>query len=138
MEKSGLAWTDPAPFVEGKTLAEALMEPTRIYVKSILPLMKSGLVNAGAHITGGGLIENPPRCIAEGLKAEFDWNAWELSPLFQWLQSVGEIADHEMRRTFNCGVGFILICDPQNAEPVLASLLNAGEEAFICGQLVAA
>jgi len=138
VEKSGLKWTDPAPFAEGQTLAEALMTPTRIYVKPILPLMKSGLVNAGAHITGGGLIENPPRCIAEGLKAEFDWNAWELSPLFQWLQSVGEIADHEMRRTFNCGVGFILICAPENAEPVLAALLNAGEEAFICGQLVAA
>lgn len=138
VEKSGLKWTDPAPFAEGQTLAEALMTPTRIYVKSILPVMKSGLVNAGAHITGGGLIENPPRCIAEGFKAEFDWNAWELSPLFQWLQSVGEIADHEMRRTFNCGVGFILICAPENAEPVLAALLDAGEEAFICGQLVAA
>ncbi|WP_409018434.1 phosphoribosylformylglycinamidine cyclo-ligase [Brevundimonas vesicularis] len=138
VEKSGLGWDGAAPFAEGKTLAEALMEPTRIYVKTVLPLMKAGLVNAGAHITGGGLIENPPRCIAEGLKAEFDWNAWEMPPVFQWLQEVGEIDAHEMRRTFNCGVGFILIARPENAEPILAALLNAGEEAFICGQLVAA
>lgn len=138
VEKSGLGWNGAAPFADGKTLAEALMEPTRIYVKSVLPLMKAGLVNAGAHITGGGLIENPPRCIAEGLKAEFDWNAWELPPVFQWLQEVGEIDTHEMHRTFNCGVGFILIAAPQNAEPILAALLNAGEEAFICGQLVEA
>ncbi|MGI4818495.1 MAG: phosphoribosylformylglycinamidine cyclo-ligase [Janthinobacterium lividum] len=138
VEKSGLGWDGAAPFVEGKTLAEALMEPTRIYVKSVLPLMKAGLVNAGAHITGGGLIENPPRCIVEGLKAEFDWNAWELPPVFQWLQEAGEIETHEMHRTFNCGVGFILIASPENAEPILAALLNAGEEAFICGQLVEA
>ena len=138
VEKSGLGWNGAAPFAEGKTLAEALMEPTRIYVKSVLPLMKAGLVKASAHITGGGLIENPPRCIVEGLKAEFDWNAWELPPVFQWLQDVGEIETHEMHRTFNCGVGFILIASPENAEPILAALLNAGEEAFICGQLVAA
>lgn len=138
VDKSGLGWDGAAPFAEGKTLAEALMEPTRIYVKSVLPLMKSGLVNAGAHITGGGLIENPPRCIAEGFKAEFDWNAWEMPPVFQWMAEVGEIDAHEMRRTFNCGVGFILIAKPENAEPILAALLNAGEEAFICGQLVEA
>ncbi len=138
VEKSGLGWNGAAPFAEGKTLAQALMEPTRIYVKSVLPLMKAGLVKAGAHITGGGLIENPPRCIVEGLKAEFDWNAWELPPVFQWLQEAGEIETHEMHRTFNCGVGFILIASPENAEPILAALLNAGEEAFICGQLVEA
>jgi len=138
VEKSGLGWNGAAPFAEGKTLAQALMEPTRIYVKSVLPLMKASLVKAGAHITGGGLIENPPRCIVEGLKAEFDWNAWELPPVFQWLQEAGEIETHEMHRTFNCGVGFILIASPENAEPILAALLNAGEEAFICGQLVEA
>jgi len=135
VEKSGLKWSDDAPFSPGHTLAEALMAPTRIYVKSIVPLMKAGLVKGGAHITGGGLIENPPRCIAEGLKASFDWDAWPLPHVFQWLAETGGISDHEMRRTFNCGVGFILIVSPENAEPVLASLLNAGEAAFICGQL---
>jgi len=138
VEKSGLAWGDDAPFAKDRSLAQALMEPTRIYVKPVLPLMKAGLVKGAAHITGGGLIENPPRCIAEGLKASFDWNSWPMPHVFQWLAETGGISDHEMRRTFNCGVGFILIVSPENAEPVLAALLNAGEVAFVCGQLEAA
>ena len=77
-------------------------------------------------------------CIAEGLKASFDWDAWPMPHVFQWLAETGGISDHEMRRTFNCGVGFILIVSPENAEPVLAALLNAGEVAFVCGQLEAA
>jgi len=138
VEKSGLAWGDDAPFAKDRSLAQALMEPTRIYVKPVLPIMKAGLVKGAAHITGGGLIENPPRCIAEGLQARFDWNAWPMPAVFQWLAETGGISDHEMRRTFNCGVGFILIVSPENAEPVLAALLNAGEVAFVCGQLKAA
>ena len=136
VDRSGLAWGDDAPFAKDRSLAQALMEPTRIYVKSVLPLMKAGLIKGAAHITGGGLIENPPRCIAEGLSAEFDWNAWPTPPVFQWLAETGGISDHEMRRTFNCGVGFILIVAPENAEEVLAGLLEAGEAAFVCGQLV--
>lgn len=138
VEASGLNWGDDAPFAKDRTLAQALMEPTRIYVKPVLPLMKAGLIKGAAHITGGGLIENPPRCIAEGLTAAFDWNAWPLPHVFEWLQRTGGVSDHEMRRTFNCGVGFILIVAPENAEPVLAALLNAGETAFVCGQLQAA
>jgi phosphoribosylaminoimidazole synthetase len=138
VEKSGLAWGDDAPFAKDRSLAQALMEPTRIYVKPVLPLMEAGLVKGAAHITGGGLIENPPRCIAEGLKAAFDWDSWPMPQVFQWLAETGGISDHEMRRTFNCGVGFILIVSPENAEPVLAELLNAGEVAFVCGQLEAA
>ena len=138
VEKSGLTWGDDAPFAKDRSLAQALMEPTRIYVKPVLPLMKAGLVKGAAHITGGGLIENPPRCIAEGLQASFDWDAWPMPAVFQWLAETGGISDHEMRRTFNCGVGFILIVSPENAEPVLAALLNAGEVAFVCGQLEAA
>ncbi|WP_295226483.1 phosphoribosylformylglycinamidine cyclo-ligase [uncultured Brevundimonas sp.] len=138
VEKSGLAWGDDAPFAKDRSLAQALMEPTRIYVKPVLPIVKAGLVKGAAHITGGGLIENPPRCIAEGLQARFDWNAWPMPAVFQWLAETGGISDHEMRRTFNCGVGFILIVSPENAEPVLAALLNAGEVAFVCGQLEAA
>ncbi|WP_269716854.1 phosphoribosylformylglycinamidine cyclo-ligase [Caulobacter sp. NIBR2454] len=138
VERSGLSWDAPAPFAEGQTLAEALMAPTRIYVKSVLPLLQAGRVKGGAHITGGGLIENPPRAIAEGLVPKIDWNAWPLPPVFAWLQEVGGVADHELRRTFNCGVGFMLICSPSDAEPVLAALLNAGEDAFICGELAAA
>ena len=138
VEKSGLAWGDDAPFAKDRSLAQALMEPTRIYVKPVLPIMKAGLVKGAAHITGGGLIENPPRCIAEGLQARFDGNAWPMPAVFQWLAETGGISDHEMRRTFNCGVGFILIVSPENAEPVLAALLNVGEVAFVCGQLEAA
>jgi phosphoribosylformylglycinamidine cyclo-ligase/phosphoribosylamine--glycine ligase/phosphoribosylglycinamide formyltransferase/phosphoribosylformylglycinamidine cyclo-ligase len=138
VERSGLGWDAPAPFEAGKTLGEALMAPTRIYVKSTLPLLKAGLVKGGAHITGGGLIENPPRCIADGLVPAFDWDAWPLPPVFQWLQQTGGVADHELRRTFNCGVGFVLVVAAENAEPVLAALLNAGETAFVCGQLQAA
>jgi phosphoribosylaminoimidazole synthetase len=136
--RSGLAWDAPAPFATDLSLAEALMAPTRIYVKSVLPLIKAGLIHGGAHITGGGLIENPPRAVAEGLKPEFDWDAWTLPAVFDWLQKTGGVSDHELRRTFNCGVGFILIVPPRAAEPVLASLLDSGENAFVCGQLIAA
>lgn len=136
VERSGLTWNDEAPFAPGQTLGEALMTPTRIYVKSVLPLIKAGLIKGGAHITGGGLIENPPRAIAEGLEPQFDWNAWPLPPVFAWMQEVGGLSDHELRRTFNCGVGFMLIVAAQDAEPVLAALLNAGENAFVCGQLI--
>ncbi len=135
VERSGLGWNDAAPFAPGQTLGEALMTPTRIYVKSVLPLIKAGLIKGGAHITGGGLIENPPRAIAEGLEPQFDWNAWPLPPVFAWMQEVGGLSDHELRRTFNCGVGFMLIVAAEDAEPVLAALLNAGENAFVCGQL---
>jgi phosphoribosylaminoimidazole synthetase len=138
VEMSNLPWDAPAPFAQGQTLGEALMAPTRIYVKSILPLIKASLIEGGAHITGGGLIENPPRAIAEGIEPHFDWSAWPLPPVFQWLQKMGGVADHELRRTFNCGIGFILIVKPANATEVLASLLDAGETAFVCGQLVAA
>jgi phosphoribosylformylglycinamidine cyclo-ligase len=135
VERSLLDWEAEAPFAPGKTLAEALMAPTRLYVKPVLPLLKAGLVKACAHITGGGLVENPPRVIREGLEARFDWDAWALPPVFRWLQETGGVDDLEMRRTFNCGVGLILIASPQDAEPVMAALLNAGEEAFVCGQL---
>ena len=138
VERSGLAWDAAAPFEDGKTLAQALLAPTRIYVKTVLPHLKAGRIEGLAHITGGGLIENPPRAIAEGLVARFDWNAWPLPPVFDWLQREGGISDHELRRTFNCGVGFILVVAAGDAEPVLAALLNADEDAFICGQLVQA
>ena len=138
VERSGLAWDASAPFEPGVSLGAALMAPTRIYVKAILPLIKAGLIEGGAHITGGGLIENPPRAIAQGLEPQFDWDAWPLPPVFAWLQQVGGVSDHELRRTFNCGVGFVLIVKPRHAGAVLESLLDAGESAFVCGQLVKA
>ncbi len=134
VERSGLSWDAKSPFGEG-TLAEALMAPTRIYVKSVHPLLKAGKVKGVAHITGGGLIENPPRAIAEGLEARFDWNAWPLPPVFEWLQREGGIDDHELRRTFNCGIGLLLIVGKDQAPEVLMALLDAGEDAFVCGEL---
>jgi phosphoribosylformylglycinamidine cyclo-ligase/phosphoribosylamine--glycine ligase/phosphoribosylglycinamide formyltransferase/phosphoribosylformylglycinamidine cyclo-ligase len=137
VELSGLGWDAPAPFAPGQSLAEALMTPTRIYIESVLPLAKAGLISGCAHITGGGLIENPPRAIAKGLVPRFDWGAWTPPPVFAWLAETGGVAESEMRRTFNCGVGLMLIVSPRDAEPALAALLNAGENAFVCGELAA-
>lgn len=134
VERSGLAWDAPCPFAEG-SLAQVLMAPTRIYVKSLLPLIKAGRIKGGAHITGGGLIENPPRAIAEGLAPRFDWKAWPLPPVFNWLQREGGLDDHELRRTFNCGIGFLVIVARDQAPEVLMALLDAGEVAFVCGEL---
>jgi phosphoribosylformylglycinamidine cyclo-ligase len=138
VERSGLAWDAPAPFEEGKTLAQALLAPTRIYVKTVLPHLKAGRIEGLAHITGGGLIENPPRAIAEGLVARFDWNAWVPPPVFAWMQEVGGVSDLEMRRTFNCGVGLMLIVDPHELPDVLEGLVRAGEDAFVIGELAKA
>jgi phosphoribosylaminoimidazole synthetase len=138
VERSGMAWDAPAPFAEGQTLAEALMVPTRIYARSLTPLIKAGQIKGLAHITGGGLTENPPRAIAEGLVPRFDWEAWPLPPVFAWLAETGGVAQEEMRRTFNCGLGMVLIVGPAEAPNVLEALLAAGEDAFICGELAAA
>jgi phosphoribosylaminoimidazole synthetase len=132
---SGLAWSAPAPFDPGASLGEALMAPTRIYVRSVLPLMRQRLVLGAAHITGGGLVENPPRALREGLAPRFDWNAWDLPPVFRWLGQTGGIQTEELRRTFNCGLGFILVVRPADAPAALAALVEAGETAFVCGEL---
>jgi phosphoribosylaminoimidazole synthetase len=138
VERSGLAWDAPAPFEDGKTLADALLAPTRIYVKTVLSHLKAGRIEGLAHITGGGLIENPPRAIANGLVARFDWNAWVPPPVFGWLQQVGGVSDLELRRTFNCGVGLMLIVDPRDLAEVLEGLVRAGEDAFVIGELAKA
>jgi phosphoribosylformylglycinamidine cyclo-ligase len=134
-ERSGLTWDEMAPFANDTSLGEALMTPTRIYVAGVLPLMQAGLVSGAAHITGGGLVENPPRAVADSLEPRFDWDAWTPPAVFQWLQDVGGVGDSELRRTFNCGIGFILIVPPKNVERVLAALELAGENAFVCGEL---
>ncbi len=135
VERSGLSWDAPAPFAPSETLAEALMAPTRIYVRSVLPLAKAGLIKGGAHITGGGLIENPPRAVAKGLFPRIDWEAWPAPPVFAWLQQTGGLADQELRRTFNCGLGFVVIAGREQAQEVLSALLDAGEEAWAIGEL---
>jgi len=136
-ELGRIGWDAPAPFAPDMSLAEALMAPTRIYVKSVLPLMKAGLIKGAAHITGGGLIENPPRAVAKGLEPRIDWTAWALPPVFAWLQRTGGLDDRELRRTFNCGVGMMLIVAPDDVDAVLGGLLKADEAPFVCGELAA-
>jgi phosphoribosylaminoimidazole synthetase len=138
VERSGLGWEDAAPFEEGQTLAEALLTPTRIYVKTVLPYLKAGHVKGLAHITGGGLVENPPRAIAEGLVPRFDWNAWAPPPVFEWLQAAGGVATEEMRRTFNCGLGLVMIVGAHHVPDVIEGLARAQEDAFVVGELARA
>ena len=135
VERSGLSWEAQAPLAPGLSMAEALLAPTRIYVQTVLPHLKAGRIKGVAHITGGGLVENPPRAIAEGLVPRFDWNAWALPPVFEWLQEIGGVTDHELRRTFNCGVGLVLIVDTHELPDVLEGLVRAGEDAFVVGEL---
>ncbi|MBU2886850.1 phosphoribosylformylglycinamidine cyclo-ligase [Gilvimarinus agarilyticus] len=117
----------------GVTLAEALMAPTRIYVKPLLELIKTLPVHALSHITGGGLLENIPRVLPDNAKAVIDTTAWQLPPVFQWLQKAGNVEPTEMYRTFNCGVGMILAVPAERADEAITLLTNAGETALKVG-----
>ncbi|MES2984193.1 MAG: phosphoribosylformylglycinamidine cyclo-ligase [Pseudomonadota bacterium] len=129
----------PAPFITPyATLGDALLAPTRIYVKSLLPILAHGQVKALAHITGGGLTENLPRVLPETLSAAIDLTAWHLPPVFDWMQTVGDIPQSEMLRTFNCGIGMILVVAPADALTVRAALEKAGETVHIIGELIPA
>ncbi|NNE58666.1 MAG: phosphoribosylformylglycinamidine cyclo-ligase [Hellea sp.] len=137
VELSGLSWSDPAPFAPGKTLAEALLEPTKIYIKSVLPLIRDDLVKGLAHITGGGLTENTPRMLPSHLAGEYDMASWARPAVFDWLQETGNIAETEMQRAFNCGIGMVLAAAPEQADEVVSRLTASGETAQIVGRLIA-
>jgi phosphoribosylformylglycinamidine cyclo-ligase len=123
VEETGLSWNDPAPFASGTTLGEALLTPTRIYVQQILETIRgNGAVKAFAHITGGGLTDNIPRVLPPGFAAEIDLGAFALPAVFAWLQVEARLDQKEMLRTFNCGIGMILIVSPQEVERVLKHL----------------
>ena len=134
---AGLGYGDPAPFAPDRTLGDALLTPTRIYVRSCLAALRTGAVRALAHITGGGLLENLPRVLPDGLAAELDAAAWELPPLFRWLMQAGGIAPEEMARTFNCGLGMLAVCAPDRAEAAEAAFAAAGESVVRVGRIVA-
>jgi phosphoribosylformylglycinamidine cyclo-ligase len=119
----------------GRPLSDALMEPTRIYVKSVLRLIKESQVNAMAHITGGGLTENIPRVLPEGTKAVLDTKSWTFPPVFQWLQKGGNVDMREMYRTFNCGVGMVIAVPAGEKDNALNILRAAGENAFVIGTI---
>jgi phosphoribosylformylglycinamidine cyclo-ligase len=156
VERSGLSLDDPCPFdpapphrgdaLRGPydpsragphdTLASALLEPTRIYVRTLLPFIRQGRIKGLAHITGGGLTENTPRMCPDHLRPAIEYGAWEPPPVFRWLQEVGQVSDEEMRRTFNCGVGMVAAVDKAELSQTLRDLAAAGEDALHIGQLV--
>ena len=138
VERTGLAWEDCAPFDETKKLGEALLAPTRIYVKALLPPIRAGRIKGLAHITGGGLTENTPRMLPEHLVPKIDDKSWMLPPVFDWLQRAGSVSDAEMRRTFNCGVGIVMAVGTGDAQPLLEQLARAGEAPFVIGELAPA
>ena len=127
----------PAPFEPGTSLGEALLRPTKIYVKSCLPLVRANQVKAMAHITGGGLIDNIPRVLPDGTIAVLDANSWALPPVFRWLKKTAGVAPLEMARTFNCGIGMVLVVAPDQAEAAMAAIQAAGETAFRIGRIEA-
>jgi phosphoribosylformylglycinamidine cyclo-ligase len=132
----GLAWAGPAPFDPAALLGEALLTPTRIYVKPVLAAIReTGAVKALAHITGGGLTENLPRVLPDGVAAEIDLAAWTPQPVFAWIAREGGVAEAEMLRTFNCGIGLVLVCAAGDAGKLCAFLGGQGEDARIIGAL---
>ncbi|MEE2567205.1 phosphoribosylformylglycinamidine cyclo-ligase [Hyphobacterium marinum] len=137
VDMSGLAWDAPAPFDTGRSLGEALLAPTRLYVASLMPLIRAGRIKGLAHITGGGLIENPPRMTPDHLHPEIDFGTWTRPAVFDWLAKTGGVEDREMARAFNCGIGMIAAVATEDAEAIVADLTEAGETAFICGTLKA-
>ncbi|MBO1255558.1 phosphoribosylformylglycinamidine cyclo-ligase [Alteromonas sp. 5E99-2] len=131
IEVSGASLSDE---VEGKPLSEHLLEPTRIYVKPVLSLLESVKVHAISHITGGGFWENIPRVLPENVQAVINESSWQWPSIFNWLQQNGNITTHEMYRTFNCGVGMILVVDDSDAERAVALLNEQGENAWVIGK----
>jgi phosphoribosylformylglycinamidine cyclo-ligase len=136
---TNLTLASPAPFAGGgATVAEALLAPTRIYVKPVLALHRAGLLKAAAHITGGGLPGNLPRVLPEGVTAVIDARAWAVPPVFAWLARSGNVAPDEMLRVFNCGIGMVLVVAADQAEAAKAMLEEAGETVSAIGTLEAA
>ncbi|WP_424969009.1 phosphoribosylformylglycinamidine cyclo-ligase [Dinoroseobacter sp. S76] len=135
VERSGLSWADPAPFAED-SLGAALLTPTRLYVKPALAAVQAGGVHALAHITGGGLTENLPRVLPEGLGIAIDLGAWDLPPVFAWLAAEGGLAEAELLKTFNAGIGMALVVAADRAEALAETLRDAGETVHVIGTVV--
>ncbi len=136
VERAGLGWDAAAPFAPGSSLGEALMQPTRLYVSQTLALHRGGLLNGAAHITGGGLPGNLPRVLPAGVVAVLDGTAWPMPPVFPWLARTGGIADDEMLRVFNCGIGMALIVS--NVASASSLLAELGEAFSPIGRIEAA
>ena len=124
---TGLAWGDPAPFAPDTSLGEALLQPTRLYVRPVLAALRSGGVHALAHITGGGLTENVPRVLPRGCGVQLDLSSWSPAPVFAWLGSEGGLQQAELLRTFNAGIGMVAVVAPEAAERLTEALSASGE-----------
>jgi phosphoribosylformylglycinamidine cyclo-ligase len=138
LREQGLKLADPCPWSDDGSLGDALLTPTRIYVASCLAAIAAGGVKAMAHITGGGLVENPPRVLADGQVLHLDLAAWALPPVFAWLARAGRLGAMELLRTFNCGIGMILVADPARAGAVGDALEARGETVRVIGRIGAA
>jgi phosphoribosylformylglycinamidine cyclo-ligase len=134
VERAGLAWDAPAPFAD-ESLGAALLAPTRLYVKPALAAIRAGGVHALAHITGGGLTENLPRVLPEGLGADIDLASWALPPVFAWLANEGGLDQAEMLKTFNAGIGMVLVVAPDQAEALRVLLATQGETVHTLGHV---
>jgi phosphoribosylformylglycinamidine cyclo-ligase len=135
VELSGLTWEAASPFSDG-SLGAALLAPTRLYVKQALAAIRAGGVHGLAHITGGGLTENPPRVLPDGLSCEIDLGTWTLPPVFRWLATTANMAEPELLKTFNCGIGMILVVAEDRAEALADLLAQAGETVTRMGRVV--
>ena len=135
VELSGLGWDAPSPFSMG-SLGQALLTPTRLYVKPALAAVRAGGVHALAHITGGGLTENPPRVMPEGLACQVDLGAWELPAVFRWMATTANMSQPELLKTFNCGIGMMLVVAPERANDLAALLRAMGEDVVVMGCVV--
>jgi phosphoribosylformylglycinamidine cyclo-ligase len=139
IETTGLPWTAPAPFMPKQSLGEAILTPTRIYVKACLAAIReTNAVKGLAHITGGGFPDNIPRILPKGLGARIDLARVAVPAVFQWLASEGGIAESEMLRTFNCGIGMIVVASPEKADAVVKAFTRAGETVVILGDITSA
>ncbi|WP_027085848.1 phosphoribosylformylglycinamidine cyclo-ligase [Cohnella panacarvi] len=137
LEKKGYALTDKLPELEGKTLGEVLLEPTRIYVKQILNILESVKIKGMAHITGGGFIENIPRVLPEGVNVDIARGSWPVLPIFNLMQRDGAISDRDMYTTFNMGIGMVLVVPAEQAEETLRIAKAQGEQAYRIGTVTA-
>src|SRR4051794_263506 len=135
IEKADLSYEDDAPFQPGTKLGTALLTPTRIYVKPVLTAVRAGTVKALAHITGGGLTDNIPRVLPEGLGVALDATAWPLLPVFRWMAESAALSDDDLARTFNCGIGMVVIVASEKADEAQRILTEAGESVYRIGEV---
>ncbi len=133
LQKNSLKFSDK--FTDNRTIGEVLLTPTKLYIKSCLKAIRTNKVKALSHITGGGLVENLPRVLSPNTTPDIDYKSWKPLEIFSYLQKLGNVSDEEMHRTFNCGIGMVLVTDKNDADEILTILQEQGEEAFVIGRL---